>query len=342
MTTPSSYNTWIIEHYLKDSLSGTELSLQNRPAPAATKGQLVIKTHLLSLDASNLLWLSEKKDYLPQLQIGEPMRGNIIGEIIHSDHPSFGAGQFIAAMLHWADYHFVNGDELLNAETTMRFTPHPEVPLDAYVGTLGITGWSAYIGLVNVGKLKAGERVLISGAAGATGIMAVQLAKAAGAEVYAMAGGAEKCRYLQDTFQLAGTIDYKATNNLRQGIADAIPKGIEVFFDNVGGEILDASLPNMCINGRILASGSVSQYGKAEKYGVKNLPLVTTKRLRMEGFLILDHLQEVPEVLKTMETWLLEGRLINKNQSIQGLENAQAALTKLISGGNIGKLVVEV
>jgi NADPH-dependent curcumin reductase len=342
MSKPDHFHAWVIDHYLKDGLDGSELHWESRPLPSLKDGQVLLSTCLLSLDASNLLWLSEREDYLPQLQIGDIMRGNIIARVGASCHPAFAEGDYVLTIQGWADYTIVDGDALLGDRITMKIKPHADVPLDAYVGTLGITGWSAFIGLMKVGQLKPGERVLISGAAGATGIMAAQIAKAAGAEVYGLAGGAKKCQFLKDTLHLDDAIDYKAAENLEQTISQVIPEGVQVFFDNVGGEILDAVLPNMCINGRIVASGSVSQYGHAEQYGVKNLPLITSKRLRMEGFLILDYLQQINDVLATMETWLLDGKLINKNHIIQGLENAQAALPKLMTGGNIGKLVVYV
>jgi NADPH-dependent curcumin reductase CurA len=340
MNMPAQVNSWVIDHYIKDKLDGSELRWVSRPMPAIESGQVLIKSCLLSIDASNLLWLSEKEDYLPQLQIGDIMRGNIIARIEYSSHPSFAEGEYILSLQGWADYMVIDGDALLNNKLTIKFKPHPNLPLDAYIGTLGITGWSAYIGMMEIGRLKAGERVLISGAAGATGIMAAQIAKAAGAKVYGLAGGADKCRFLKEIIKLDGTIDYKATENLQGAIFQLMPEGVQVFFDNVGGETLDAVLPNMCINGRIVASGSVSQYGKSEQYGIKKLPLITSKRLRMEGFLILDHLHEINEVLAVMEKWLLEGKLINKNHFLYGLENAPDGLAKLISGGNIGKLAV--
>lgn len=342
MSMPKQSQSWVIDHYLNDKLDGSELRWISRPLPEIQQGQVLLKTCLLSLDASNLLWLSEKRDYLPQLQIGDVMRGNIIARVEASTHSSYTEGEYLLSLQGWSDYTLVDGEDLLSDPLTVKIKPHPDVSLDAYVGTLGITGWSAYIGMMEIGKLKAGERVLISGAAGATGIMAAQIARAAGAVVYGLAGGADKCQFLEDTIGLDGTIDYKAVSNVKQAITDLIPDGVQVFFDNVGGEILDAALPNMCTNGRVVASGSVSQYGRAEQYGVKNFSLITTKRLRMEGFLILDYFQQIDEVLATMESWLLAGKLINKNHIVHGLENAQASLSNLVTGGNIGKLIVYV
>lgn len=340
MAAPELAQVWVIDHFLQDGLDGSELRLEQRPLPALAKGQVLIKTRILSLDASNLLWLSEKDDYLDQLQIGDPMRGQIIGRVEASLHPDFSEGDHVFSLQSWSDYIVADGDALKNEPVNLKFTPHPDIPLDAYIGTLGLTGWSAYIGLTEIGKIEAGDRVLISGAAGATGIMAAQIAKAAGAEVYGLTGGEDKCRLLVDKLKLDGAINYKATSDLQAEIKRRIPDGVEIFFDNVGGETLDAVLANMCIKGRIIASGSVSQYGRDKQYGVKNLPLVTTRRLRMEGFLILDYLDQVPDILHTLESWFLEGKLLNQNHLVQGLENAQSALAKLMTGGNTGKLAV--
>lgn len=340
MPTPQQAQVWVIDHYLEDGLDGSELRLEHRPLPELSEGDVLIKTRLLSLDASNLLWLSPKKDYLEQLQIGDPMRGQIIGQIAASKHPDWTVGDHIFSLQTWADYIVANGDDLSNDPISFTLKPHPDIPLDAYVGTLGVTGWSAYVGLHHIGKIESGKRVLISGAAGATGIMAAQIAKATGAKVYGLAGGEKKCQLLVDKLKLDGAIDYKAATDLKSEIEHAIPDGVEIFFDNVGGEILDAVLPTMSIGGCIVASGSVSQYGKGEQYGIKNLPLVTTRRLRMEGFLILDYLNQVPTILQSMERWFLEGKLINQNQLIHGLEHAQSALSMLATGGNTGKLAV--
>lgn len=340
MAYPDSAQVWVIDHYLTDGLDGSELRLEQHPLQELADGEVLIKTQLLSLDASNLLWLSEKEDYLEQLQIGDAMRGQIIGCITASRHPDFAEGDYLFSLQTWSDYIVADGDRLLNDDISFKLTPHPDIPLDAYVGTLGITGWSAYVGLSYIGRTKAGDTVLISGAAGATGIMAAQIAKASGARVYGLAGGEKKCQLLVDRLKIDGAIDYKTSRNLQQDIKQAIPNGVAVFFDNVGGETLDAVLPNMCIGGCIVASGSVSQYGRAEQYGVKNLPLITSKRLRMEGFLILDYLDQVPDILRQMEQWFLEDKLINQNHLVHGLERAQEALSTLATGGNTGKLAV--
>lgn len=339
-TLPPTLRRWTIDHYLQDALDGTELCLETLPMPPLADGQVLIKTRLLSIDASNLLWLSERKDYLPPLQIGDAMRGQIIGRVEASAHPAFAAGEHLMTLQSWSDYVVADGEALLDDALCMKLTPHPQLPLDAYMGALGLTGWSAYVGMITVGRVQPGETVLVSGAAGATGMMAAQIAKAAGARVFGLAGGARKCQWLLDTLGLDGAIDYKASDNLQHELATAIPDGIALFFDNVGGETLDAVLPNMAIGGRIVASGSVSQYGRTERYGVRNLAFITTRRLRMEGFLILDYLAEVPTVLQTLEQWFLEGKLVHQMHPVYGLENAQSALPLLRSGGNAGKLTV--
>jgi NADPH-dependent curcumin reductase CurA len=337
---------WIIDHYAVGELKGTELALVERPVPELGDGQVLIKTLLLTLDPSNRIWLSEEKDYLPQLQIGDVMRGLVIGRVEKSLHKDFKQGDHLFAVLGWQEYAVVDGDELIPSAGAVTFTPHPQIPLDAYVSALGLTGWTAYVGMVNIGQAGVGDKVLVSGAAGATGLLACQIARAAGAEVVGIAGGKEKCDLLVSQFGLAGAIDYKACKDLSKAIEVAFPGGIDVFFDNVGGPMLDSALENMAIGGRLVISGAISQYqnfGDKEKlYGLKNSFMIATKRLRMEGFLILDYLERLNEILPIMERWLLEGSLQYLNSEVKGLENAQAALPRLFSGRHTGKLVVKV
>ncbi|MBU2964644.1 NADP-dependent oxidoreductase [Amphritea sp. 2_MG-2023] len=337
---------WIIKHYASGDLKGTELELIERPIPSLTKGQVLIKTIILSLDPSNRIWLSETEDYLPQLALGDVMRGLVIGQIVESRHPHFKIGDYLHTLQGWQEYAVVDGDSLTPEKGTIRFTPHPDIPLDAYASALGLTGWTAFIGLREIAQLRAHNNLLVSGAAGATGLLACQLGKAMHAKVVGIAGGAQKCHLLETQFQLDGSIDYKATDNLSEAMAQQFPNGIDVFFDNVGGPMLDAALENMAIGGTIVASGSISQYqklgDKTQLYGVQNTPLLITKRLKMQGYLILDHLNQIDHILPSLERWLLEGKIQYRNTEVIGLENAQQTLPQLFSGRNTGKLVVSV
>ena len=339
-------HAWIINHYAEGELKGTELELVERAIPDLAEGQVLIKTLLLTLDPSNRIWLSEEKDYLPQLEIGDVMRGLVVGRVEQSRHPDFQSGDHLFAMLGWQEYAVVHGDDLTPSAGAVRFQPHPSIPLDAYVSALGLTGWTAYVGVKFIGGVKPGDNVLVSGAAGSTGLLACQIAKAAGARVIAIAGGKDKCELLTNELGLDGTIDYKASADLSVAMAEALPAGIDVFFDNVGGPMLDAALENMAIGGRLVISGSVSQYqsfgDKDKLYGVKNTFMLASKRLRMEGFLILDYLDQLPKILAEMEQWCLDGSLQYRNTQVDGLENAQRALPRLFSGRHTGKLVVKV
>jgi len=338
--------TWIINHYAAGELKGTELELVEKAIPELSFGEVRIKTILLSLDPSNRLWLSEEEDYLPQLQIGDVMRGLVLGRVEASRHAGFKPGDYLFFLSGWQEYSVVDGDDLVPSAGAVSFQPHPDIPIDAYVSALGLTGWSAFVGLVFIGKVKAGDHVLVSGAAGATGLFACQIAKAMGAYVVGIAGGKEKCDLLKSKIGIDDCIDYKATSDLSSAMASTFPEGIDVFFDNVGGPMLDAALENMAIGGRLVISGSISQYqkfgGNEKLYGVKNTMLIASKRLRMEGFLILDYLDRIDEFLPKMEAWLLEGLLQYKNTEVLGLENAQGALPRLFSGKHAGKLVVRV
>ena len=335
---------WIINHYAVDELKGTELELVQRDMPEPDEGEVLVKTLLLTLDPSNRLWLSEQEDYLPQLQIGDVMRGFVLGRVEQSRHPGFAEGDYLFATLGWEEYAVVHGDQLTPENGAVRFTPNPDIPLDAYVSALGGTGWTAYVGMKYTGGVKAGDRVLVSGAAGATGLSACQIAQAEGASVVGIAGGENKCRLLVDEFGLAGAIDYKAVEDLSAAMKAQFPEGIDLFFDNVGGAMLDAALENMAIGGRIVISGSISQYqkfgDKEQLYGVKNTFMLAGKRLRMEGFLILDYMDQLTDILGPLETLFLNDQLHYGNSRVDGIENAQAALPRLFSGQHDGKLVV--
>lgn len=342
----ANQKTWIINHYASGELKGTELELFERPIPELSEGEVRIKTLILSLDPSNHIWLSEEEDYLPQLQIGDVMRGLVIGRVEQSRHPLFKEGDHLHALLGWQEYAIVHGDSLTPGNGTIQFTPHPEIPLEAYVSALGLTGWTAHVGMKQIGQIKAIDNILVSGAAGATGLLACQLGKAIKASVVGIAGGEDKCNLLKTKFSLDGCIDYKNCDNLSQAMARSFPSGIDLFFDNVGGPILDAALENMAIGGRIVVSGSISQYQKlgqkTQLYGIQNSHLLVTKRLKMQGFLILDYLDQIEQILPEMEQWLLDGKIQYNNTTVTGLENAQQALPRLFSGRNTGKLIIQV
>ena len=343
---PENQKAWIINHYASGELKGSELELVERPVPKLAEGQILVRTLMLSLDPSNRIWLSEEEDYLPQLQIGDVMRGLVIGRVEQSRHPQFKQGDHLHALLGWQEYAVVDGDDLTPEEGIISFTPHPDIPLDAYVSALGLTGWTAYIGLKEIGQIKPSDNVLVSGAAGATGLLACQLSKAMGARVVGIAGGADKCKLLETMFGVDGSIDYKSQDNLSKAMASAFPEGIDIFFDNVGGPMLDAALENMAIGGTVVVSGSISQYqqlgDKTQLYGVQNTHMLVTKRLKMQGYLILDYLNQSDQVLPEMEQWLLDGKIQYRNTEVAGLENAQQALPRLFSGRNTGKLIIRV
>lgn len=343
---PINQKSWIINHYAKDELKGTELELVYRPVAELAENQVLIKTLMLSLDPSNRLWLSEEEDYLPQLQIGDVMRGLVIGRVEKSRHPQFKIGDHLHSLQGWQEYAVVDGNSLTPENGTIQFTPHLDIPLDAYVSALGLTGWTAYIGLKHIGQIQSRDNMLVSGAAGATGLLACQIGKAMNAKVVGIAGGSKKCHSLETIFNLDDTIDYKNCDNLSQAMARAFPEGIDIFFDNVGGAMLDAALENMAIDGRIVVSGSISQYqqlgDKTRLYGVQNTHMLVTKRLKMQGYLVLDYLDQIEQILPEMERWLLEGKIQYRNTEVIGLENAQQALSQLFSGENIGKLVIRV
>lgn len=337
---------WEIDHYAKGMLDGKELTFIEQVIPELGENEVLIKTLLLSIDASNRLWLSETKDYLPQLQIGDVMRGLIIGRIEASNSDQFHVGEYVFSLQGWQEFATVNAKYLTPERGTIKFNRHPDIPLEAYASILGLTGWSGYVAAKKIGNIKHGDTVVVSGAAGATGSAAAQVAKALGAKVVGIAGSDNKCQLLTAVLKLDKAINYKTTDNLSTELAKTCPDGIDVFIDNVGGPTLDAALENMKTYGRVVISGAISQYeavgDKDALYGVKNTFLLASKRLRMEGFLIIDHLKDASDIIDEMQPWLLDKTLQYFIDSVDGLENAQQALPKLFSGASSGKLLIKV
>ncbi|OPF44785.1 oxidoreductase, partial [Pseudomonas aeruginosa SD9] len=267
--------------------------------------------------------------------IGEVMRALGVGKVLVSKHPGFQAGDYVNGALGVQDY-FVGEPKGFYKVDPSR------APLPRYLSALGMTGMTAYFALLDVGQPKSGETVVISGAAGAVGSVAGQIARLKGCRVVGIAGGAEKCRFLVEELGFDGAIDYK-NEDLAAGLKRECPKGIDVFFDNVGGEILDTVLTRIAFKARIVLCGAISQYNNKEAVrGPANYLSLLVNRARMEGMVVMDYAQRFPEGLKEMATWLAEGKLQSREDIVEGLETFPETLLKLFSGENFGKLVLKV
>lgn len=314
----------------------SSITLIDQPDPVANEGEVVFTNELLSLDAGTRMWMTPRTDsYQPPIPLGSVVPGLALGRVIESRVEGFAPGDLVRAFGQWAE----------------RSVVRPElsglVKLDASVadarqhfGALGMNGWTALVGIEDVGRTKAGDTVLVSAAAGATGILAAQIAKILGAHVIGIAGGAEKCAFLTGTLGLDGAIDHRG-NDVEGAIAKAAPNGVNVYFDNVGGPLLDAVLPNMAHYGRIAICGLIAGYAEAQP-GPRRFDQILARRLQVTGFFSPDFMDRGPELTQRLKGWLDDGRLVVPFEETQGFENLLTAYAKLFTGGNIGKVVVRV
>ncbi|MCU0946990.1 MAG: NADP-dependent oxidoreductase [Porphyrobacter sp.] len=325
---------WRITRRPQGTDFASALTLAEEAVPNPAEGQIVIRNALLSMDAGTRMWLTDRQDgYQPPLEVGTPMIGLVIGEVVKSREPAFPEGTLVRAFGQWGDYSVV--DAVISGAIAL----DPAVAdRRAWFGPLGMNGWTALWGIERTGAAKPGETVLVSAAAGATGILAVQIAKLLGCTAWGVAGGAAKCTYLTDTLGIAGAIDYKAEDIGAQ--LDRIG-GIDAYFDNVGGALLDQVLARMNDYGRIAVCGLLADYGTDTRTAPAEFDQVLMRRLRIEGFFSPDFMHEGPALTARLKAWHEAGELQMPYDVTQGLENTLHAYAKLFTGGNIGKVIVE-
>ncbi len=317
----------------------SDFEYREEPIPSLKDGEVLVRTIYLSLDPTNRIWMSDMDQYMPPVEIGSVMRGGIIGVVEESKNQNFKQGDLVSGMLGWQDYALVCSD---NVSSLMRL-PNPLLaPLTAFMGPLGATGWTAYFGLLDIGQPKAGETVVVSAAAGAVGSVVGQIAKVKDCRVVGITSSDEKCRWLVEELGFDAAINYKTTD-LVSALAQSCPKGIDVYFDNVGGSILDAVLPKMNLYGRIPLCGLISTYNASEPVpGPYNYSQILMKRVRVQGFLILDYFSQSHIAIKDIGQWLQQEKIKYALEIVEGLENAPKALQKLFDGNKKGKLLVKV
>lgn len=304
------------------------------PVPALEEGQALVKTLMLSIDPTIRGWM-ERDTYLPAIEIGAPIRSGGAGVVVESKTDLVKPGDRVFTLVGWQEYSVQQGRQAL--------TVIPEgVALEDALSVFGITGLTAYFGLLDVGKPKEGETVVISGAAGATGSVAGQIAKIKGCRVVGIAGTDEKCRWLRE-IGFDEAIDYR-TEDVRRRLREACPRKIDVYFDNVGGPILDAALMNLARGGRVVICGGISQYDVPDdqKYGPRAYLNLIAARGRMEGFLVMDYASRYGEAIMQLAGWVAEGKVRHRTDVLHGLDRAPEALMRLFSGRNEGKLLVKV
>jgi hypothetical protein len=313
-----------------------DFQLTEEPVPDLAVGQVLVRQIYLSLDPTNRGWANSTATYLPPVALGSVMRGFGVGVIEDSREPGLQRGDFVQGLLGWQTYAVVHG------ATVTGFDRDPSLPLDAYLAVLGHIGATAYFGLLEVGSAKPGETVVVSGAAGAVGSLVGQIGKIVGCRVVGTTGSDEKCRWLTEELGFDAAINYKR-ERLLPGIRRHCDKGIDVHFENVGGDVLDAALACLNTRARIVLCGLISQYNElVPPPGPRFIGNVLIKRARIEGFIVMDYQDRFPEALDPLARWMAEGRLRYRTDIVEGLEQAPVAVNRLFDGGNTGKLLVRV
>jgi NADPH-dependent curcumin reductase len=307
---------------------------ESAPVPEPADGEALVRIRYLSIDPTIRTWMDDAPGYLPPIGIGDVVRSGGVGEVVASRTDRYQPGDLVFGMLGWQEYALAAA-----GDSSLTVLP-PGLDPTVAIGVLGVTGMTAYFGLFDIGRPNPGDTVVVSGAAGATGSVVGQLARIEGAgTVVGIAGSAEKCAWLTDELGFDHAINYR-DDNVGQQLRATCPDGIDVYFDNVGGEILDACLAHLAMKARVVLCGAISQYNEDRPSGPRNYLNLIVKRARMEGFLILDYLERFPEAQMRMAGWVMEGKIQHREHVVDGLEHAGDALNLLFSGGNTGKVIV--
>lgn len=313
----------------------SDFSYATAPVGEPGDGQILIKILYISLDPAMRGWMNEGKSYVPPVGIGEVMRAGAAGRVIASRHPKFEVGDHVVGMLGVQEYALSDGKGVAKVDPGRASLP-------VYLSALGMPGMTAYFGLLDVGQPKAGETVVVSGAAGAVGSLVGQIAKLHGCHVVGIAGGPVKCRYIVDELGYDAAIDYKS-EDVGKSLSKHCPKGIDVYFDNVGGDILDAVLTQINLKARIVICGGISQYNSTTGVkGPSNYLQLIMQRARMEGMLVIDYADRYPQGMQAMAGWIAAGKLRSREHVVAGLATFPETLLKLFKGENDGKLVLQV
>jgi NADPH-dependent curcumin reductase len=327
---------WLLASRPEGVISDGNFRWQETPIPEPRHGQVLVRNLWLSFDPTQRGWMT-MDTYVPMIPLGEVMRAASVGQVVESRRPDYAAGELVQGTFGWQDYAATDGGGLI----PMRKLP-PGMSPNLALSLFGITGLTAYFGVLDVGQVKEGETFVVSGAAGATGSIAGQIARLKGCRVVGIAGGKLKCDWLLREAGFDGVIDYRA-EDIGARLSALCPKGIDVFYDNVGGAALNEALARINLRARIVLCGAISRYGaKTPPPGPANYFNLVPKRGRMEGFIVLDYAARFPEATTALAHWLREGRLNQKEDVVEGLENAPNTLARLFRGENFGKQLLKI
>lgn len=319
-----------------DGIPGPEhFEAQTVELPALRDGEMLTETVYISIDPAMRSWISAAGSYVPTVAIGAVMRAGGIARVLEGRAPGFAAGDLVQGRVNWQSHPILRGSQTQKLDLATGSA-------EDWIGPLGTSALTAYFGLRDIGGLRPGDRVLVSGAAGGVGQIAVQIAMLEGCQVVGIAGGAEKCAFLRTELQPHGVIDYKAEPDLAAAIGRECPDGVDLYFDNVGGPTLDAALMHLRMRGRVTLCGRISQTVATEPYAIRNLNMLSGRRGRMGGFIVFDYHDRYEEARAWLGYHLRAGRLRQRLHIVDGLDRAPEALGMLFRGGNTGKLVVRV
>ncbi len=298
------------------------------------EGHFIVEQHFISLDPAMRGWMRNVRSYIPPVGIDEVMRAGSVGKIVASNHPSFPVGKTVVGTGGVQQYAVTDGKG-------WHLNPLPDAMMPKALGVLGMPGFTAYFGLLEIGKPQEGDTVLVSGGSGAVGSVVGQIAKLKGCRVVGIAGGAKKCAYMKETLGFDEVIDYKA-GPVFKAIRAACPDGVNVYFDNVGGDILDNALANLAPKARVVICGAISQYNQTKPAGPSNYLSLLVNRATMEGFVVFDFAKRYGEAAQQMGAWMQEGKLHSQEDVYQGIENFHETFLRLFSGEKLGKLILQV
>ncbi len=324
---------WILKGRPTGLVDDSNFLFIEEDLPEIKDGEILIQTEYLSVDPTQRMWLTDMPGYLPPIQIDEVIRSGGMGRVIASKNERFNEGELVNGFVGWQTHLISDGKG---------FRKVPELlPIPTMLNVLGLTGITAYFGLLDIGQPKEGETVVVSGAAGATGSVVAQIAKIKGCNVIGIAGGEEKCGWLEEC-GLDHVIDYKATKATKE-IRRIAQNGIDIYFDNVGGPLLEAVLYQINQKARIVICGAISNYASTDlPVGPRNLSSLIINRARMEGFLVLDYLERMDEAIQELSKWLMDGKILHKEDVQEGIENCPSTLNRLFTGQNIGKQILKI
>jgi NADPH-dependent curcumin reductase CurA len=298
-------------------------------------GELLIKVLLISLDPAMRGWMKQSRSYVPPVAIGEVMRALALGQVVASKNPKFPIGKHVSGTFGVQEYFISEGKGLVEVDPRI-------APLPTFLNVLGMTGMTAYFGLLETGQPQSGDTVVVSAAAGAVGAIVGQIAKIKGCRAVGIAGGASKCRYLVSDLGFDAAIDYKS-EDVAEALRKACPQGINIYFDNVGGDILEAALANLARGARVVICGAISQYNNTGPVqGPSNYLSLLVNRATMKGMLVFDYADRYAQAAQEMGGWMAAGKLKSREDVVEGLETFPDTFLKLFTGENVGKLILKV